>query len=220
MREIILDTETTGFEPKSGHKIVEIGCIEIINRKRTGVVFHHYIHPERDIPEDAFRVHGISLEMLAGKPVFAQIASELHEFIKDTHIVAHNAPFDVKFINHELKNSNLPHIHPTKIIDTLAIARKKFPGSPASLDALCKRFNIDLTKRDKHGALLDAELLCDVYIELTGGTQNTMVFDMKVSNNINKTQKKYREARNFSVSEEEKNAHIEFMKKIKNPIWS
>ncbi|MEJ0092338.1 MAG: DNA polymerase III subunit epsilon [Methylocella sp.] len=176
MREIILDTETTGLDPSNGHRIVEIGCIELLNAIPTGQVFHVYLDPERDMPEEAFRVHGISLEFLAGKPLFSAISAEFVDFVGDGKIVAHNAEFDMRFLNAELGRVNIPLIGPDRVIDTLALARRKFPGASNSLDALCARFGIDASRRTKHGALLDAEILAEVYAELCGGRQATLVF--------------------------------------------
>jgi DNA polymerase-3 subunit epsilon len=175
MREIILDTETTGLDPAKGDRIVEIGCVELLNTIPTGRTFHVYIDPERDMPEEAFRVHGISSEFLAGKPVFSAIAADFLAFIGEAPIIAHNAEFDVRFLDAELKRLGLPVIRPDGIIDTLALARRKFPGGANSLDALCSRYGIDTSRRAKHGALLDAELLAEVYAELMGGRQTSLL---------------------------------------------
>ena len=177
MREICLDTETTGLDPRQGHKVIEIACIELINRVKTDNHFHCYINPRRDVPQEAFAVHGLSTDFLKDKPIFDHIAYKFIDFIKDSNIIAHNANFDVKFLNFELQLVGIKPLEKSRIIDSLVIARKKFPGSPASLDALCKRFNIDLSKRSLHGALLDTQLLCDVYIELMGGAQEDFKFD-------------------------------------------
>jgi DNA polymerase-3 subunit epsilon len=174
MREIVLDTETTGLDPAKGHKIIEIGCVELLNSIPTGQTFHVYLDPERDIPEEAFRVHGISAEFLAGKPLFAAISGDFLKFIEDSRIIAHNAEFDLRFINAELALVGVPAIEPSLVVDTLALARRKFPGGANSLDALCQRFGIDISRRTKHGALLDAELLAEVYAELLGGRQATL----------------------------------------------
>lgn len=171
MREIVLDTETTGFEPDSGDRIVEIGAVELIGHMPTGRTYHQYINPERSMPEDAFKVHGLGDEFLADKPVFAQIVDEFLEFVGDATMVIHNASFDMKFINAELGWVGKPALPMSQALDTLAIARRKFPGSPASLDALCRRFGIDNSSRTLHGALLDSEILADVYLELIGGRQ-------------------------------------------------
>ncbi|WP_020173971.1 DNA polymerase III subunit epsilon [Methyloferula stellata] len=175
MREIVFDTETTGLDPANGHRVVEIGCIEILNAIPTGQHFHVYIDPERDMPEEAFRVHGISAEFLKGKQVFAQIAEDFLKFVGDGQLVAHNAEFDMRFINAELALLGLPPIGSDRVIDTLTMARRRHPGSPNNLDALCQRYGIDNSRRTKHGALLDAEILAEVYAELTGGRQANLL---------------------------------------------
>ncbi|RMF09710.1 MAG: DNA polymerase III subunit epsilon, partial [Alphaproteobacteria bacterium] len=171
MREIVFDTETTGLDPAQGDRLVEIGCVELYNLVPTGKTFHVYINPERDMPQAAYEVHGLSEAFLRDHPVFAEVAADFLDFIGDATLVAHNAEFDMKFINAELTRLGFPPIGNDRVIDTLAIARRNFPGSPATLDALCKRFGIDNSARTKHGALLDAELLADVYLELRGGRQ-------------------------------------------------
>lgn len=171
MREIVLDTETTGFEPSEGHRIVEIGAVELENHMPTGRTYHQYINPERIMPREAFEVHGLGDDFLRDKPVFKQIGRAFLDFIGDAKLVIHNAAFDVKFLNFELKLIGMPTIEWSRAIDTLAIARQKFPGSPASLDALCRRFGVDNSAREKHGALLDSEILAEVYLELIGGRQ-------------------------------------------------
>ncbi len=171
MREIVFDTETTGLNPLGGDRIVEIGCVELFNRLPTGETFHVYLNPERDMPEAAFRVHGLSTEFLADKPLFSEIVQDFIDFIGDAALVAHNASFDMGFINAELVRVDRPVIDSERVIDTLQIARRKHPFGPNSLDALCQRYNIDNSKRTKHGALLDSEILAEVYIELTGGRQ-------------------------------------------------
>lgn len=172
MREIVLDTETTGFEPSEGHRIVEIGAIELVNHMPTGRIYHQYINPRRPMPKEAFEVHGLSDEFLADKPDFAVVASAFLEFVgADSRLVIHNAAFDMKFLNAELKSAGLPLLANDRALDTVAMARRKFPGSPASLDALCRRFGVDNSARDKHGALLDSEILAEVYLELIGGRQ-------------------------------------------------
>lgn len=171
MRELVLDTETTGFEPAEGHRIVEIGMVELVNLMPTGRTFHQYINPERDMPKEAFEVHGLGDEFLRDKPVFAEIVDAFLEFLGDARLVIHNAAFDMKFINAELEWVRRPALPFERAFDTLTLARKKFPGSPASLDALCRRFAIDNSARTKHGALLDSEILAEVYLELLGGQQ-------------------------------------------------
>jgi len=173
-REIILDTETTGISPAEGHRIVEIGAIELLNHVPTGRTFHVYINPERDMPKEAEAVHGLSSAFLKDKPVFKAIAREFIDFVSDAVLVIHNASFDMGFINAELSYLDLPAIDMGQVVDTLAIARRKHPMASNSLDALCKRYGIDNSKRTKHGALLDAELLADVYIELLGGRQTAL----------------------------------------------
>lgn len=172
MREIVLDTETTGFEPSEGHRIVEIGAIELMNHMPTGQTYHQYINPDRAMPKEAFDVHGLGDDFLRDQPRFAQIGAAFLEFIgPDTKLVIHNAAFDMKFLNAELNRAGLPVLGPDRALDTVGLARRKFPGSPASLDALCRRFGIDNAAREKHGALLDSELLAEVYLELIGGRQ-------------------------------------------------
>ena len=177
MRQIVLDTETTGLSPQGGDRLVEIGCLEIVNQVSTGEVFHVYINPERDVPVEAFNVHGLSAEFLSDKPKFAEIADDFLAFVEDAPLVIHNASFDMGFINHELKMIGRPVIEQARAIDTLLIARKRFPGAQNSLDALCRRFGVDNSNRVKHGALLDAELLAEVYLELMGGRQPGLVLD-------------------------------------------
>jgi DNA polymerase-3 subunit epsilon len=176
MREIVLDTETTGLDPAEGHRMVEIGCIEIVHQIPTGAVFHTLINPERDVPDDAFRVHGHSTEKLSLQPLFADVAPDFLAFIGDDPLVIHNAEFDIKFINAELARLGAEPIAPSRIVDTLAIARRKHPGAPNNLDALCDRYHIDRSRRVRHGALLDAEILVEVYGELLGGRQKSLVF--------------------------------------------
>ncbi|WP_126975235.1 DNA polymerase III subunit epsilon [Frigidibacter oleivorans] len=172
MREIVLDTETTGFEPGEGHRIVEIGAVELVNLMPTGRTYHQYINPERAMPQEAFDVHGLGDDFLRDKPVFAQVADAFLAFIgPDSKLVIHNAAFDMKFLNAELSWCRRPPIAQDRAVDTLAIARRRFPGSPGSLDALCRRFGVDNSSREKHGALLDSELLAEVYLELLGGRQ-------------------------------------------------
>jgi len=172
MREIVLDTETTGFEPNQGDRIVEIGAVELFNHMPTGQTYHQYINPERAMPTSAFEVHGLGDEFLSNKPLFKDIAQAFIDFIGDSQLVIHNASFDMKFLNAELKWVNRPELPMSQSLDTLAIARKKFPGANASLDGLCRRFGIDNSSRTLHGALLDSEILAEVYLELLGGRQS------------------------------------------------
>ncbi|PWE31802.1 DNA polymerase III subunit epsilon [Pararhodobacter marinus] len=174
MREIVMDTETTGFEPSEGHRLVEIGGVELVNHMPTGRTYHQYINPERDMPEEAFNVHGLSADFLRPQPKFNEIADDFVAFFTGATLVIHNAAFDMKFLNFELEKSGRPKLQ-NKVVDTLAIARRRFPGSPASLDALCRRFGIDNSSRTLHGALLDSEILAEVYLELMGGRQPDLV---------------------------------------------
>jgi DNA polymerase-3 subunit epsilon len=171
MREVVLDTETTGFEPSEGHRIVEIGAVELFNHMPTGRTFHVYINPERPMPPEAFEVHGLGDDFLRDKPLFHAIARQFLDFVAEARLVIHNAGFDMKFLNAELARAGHPTLPFDRALDTLQIARQKFPGSPASLDALCRRFGVDNSSREKHGALLDSELLAEVYLELVGGRQ-------------------------------------------------
>lgn len=175
MREIVLDTETTGFDPASGDRIVEIGCIELIDHLPTGADYHVYINPERDMPAEAERIHGLSMEFLSDKPVFADIAADFLAFIGDAPLVIHNAAFDMKFLNAELSRLGYDTLPDARAIDTLAMAKVKYPGSRYSLDELCRRFSIDATSRTKHGALIDSDLLAQVYLELLGGRQKHFI---------------------------------------------
>ena len=175
MREIVLDTETTGFEPNDGDRIVEIGAVELFNHLPTGGTYHQYINPQRNMPEGAFGVHGLSEEFLSDKPVFKAIAQDFIDFIGGSKLVIHNASFDMKFLNAELGWVNRPPLPKSQAVDTLALARRKYPGSPASLDALCRRFGINNSSRTLHGALLDSEILAEVYLELIGGRQPDLV---------------------------------------------
>lgn len=175
MREIVLDTETTGFEPSEGHRIVEIGAVELFNHMPTGKTYHQYINPQRMMPKEAFDVHGLGDDFLRDKPLFKAIAQAFLDFIGDATLVIHNAAFDMKFLNAELSAASLAPLPYDRALDTVLMARKKFPGSPASLDALCRRFGVDNSAREKHGALLDSEILAEVYLELIGGRQPDLV---------------------------------------------
>ena len=224
MREIILDTETTGLDPKAGHRLVEIACIELINRVPTGNVFHRYANPERDMPAEAFAVHKLSSEFLADKPLFASYAEELIAFIGGDDIVAHNAEFDMRFLNAEFERAGKPP-HPGKSIDTVAMARQKYPGQPASLDALCKRLGVDNTMRTVHGALLDAELLAAVYLEMNGGRQHGFALAEETAAAAIAVAPVLRDGpvrppRPHAPSAAELEAHAAFLGKLKNPIWS
>jgi DNA polymerase-3 subunit epsilon len=226
MREIVLDTETTGLDPEAGHKLIEIAALELVNHLPTGKNFHHFVNPEREVTAEAVAIHGIKAEMLVDKPIFASIVSELLEFLGDARLIIHNAEFDLGFINKELKNLGFPPIPSSRAVDTVQMARRKFPGAPASLDALCQRFTIDNTRRTFHGALLDAELLSEVYLELIGGRQAVMLLDA-VDNGAGiavttAPQPIKRLARNPAphVPEpEELAAHAALLTRLKNPIW-
>lgn len=232
MREIVLDTETTGLDPAQGHKVVEIGCVELENRLPTGRTFWKYINPERDMPTEAFQVHGLSEAFLADKPVFADVADAFLEFVGEANLVIHNAGFDMKFLNAELKACGRVPLPMSQATDTVAIARQKFPGAQASLDALCKRFGIDNSSRTKHGALLDSELLAEVYLELMGGRQTGLDLAAETaakgdSDNETSTRstaptsnRPFREPRPHAPSEPEAAAHAKFLEKLKDPIWS
>ena len=174
MREIILDTETTGLDPAAGDRIVEIGCVEILNKISTGKTFHVYLNPERDMPAEAFRVHGLSARFLSDKPLFRAVMHDFLAFLGDARLVIHNAEFDMRFLNAELLREKQEILTMGRVTDTLSLARRKHPGAPASLDALCARYRIDRTRRVKHGALLDAEILAEVYVELSGGKQTAL----------------------------------------------
>jgi DNA polymerase-3 subunit epsilon len=230
--EIVLDTETTGFEPSEGHRLVEIGCVELKDKIPTGRTFHKYVNPERDVPQAAFNVHGISTEFLQDKPKFEEVVEEFVEFIKGKRLVIHNADFDVKFLNHELKLSKKLALK-NEIFCTLKYSRSKFPGQQNNLDALCKRLGVDNSKRDKHGALLDAEILAEVYLELMGGKQVTFELDKKSESATQSATgkqvttsvfvpKKLATAlppRQFTINEDEISAHEQLIEKMKNPIW-
>lgn len=176
MREIVFDTETTGLDPAKGHRLVEIGCVELLNGIPTGRTFHEYLDPQRDMPDEAFAVHGLSAAFLSGKPLFSAIADAFVEFVAGAKLVAHNAEFDFRFVTAELVALGRPALDLGLMVDTAALARRRHPGSPVSLDALCSRYGIDNSRRTKHGALLDAEILAEVYAELTGGRQTSLVF--------------------------------------------
>jgi len=224
-RQIVLDTETTGLSPAQGHRMIEIGCLEMVNRRLTGNSFHYYINPERDIDRGAERVHGITQEFLKDKPVFSAIADELMEFIRGAELVIHNAPFDVGFLNHEFKLLNKkskPITAHCEVLDTLAIARKKHPGQKNSLDALCRRYGVDNTNRDLHGALLDSELLAQVYLLMTGGqtqlfqAEQTIAGDKTMADTVRRLAGDRKPLRIVKASVEELNVHQAFMEMI-NP---
>jgi DNA polymerase-3 subunit epsilon len=222
MREIVLDTETTGLDPAAGHRIVEIACLELLNHIPTGRTYQSYVNPERDVPADAFAVHGLSVEFLSDKPCFAEIADKLVEFIADAPLVIHNAEFDVRFLNAEFQRLARPPLSGDRVVDTLQMARQKFPGAPASLDALCRRFAIDNSTRTKHGALLDIELLADVYLELIGGRQAglELMTAARATAALAAGGRTPRAARPHAASDAELAAHAALVAKLKDPIWS
>jgi DNA polymerase-3 subunit epsilon len=185
MREIVLDTETTGLDPDTGDRLVEIGAIELLNHMPTGRTFHAYINPQREVPLDAVNVHGLTTEFLADKPLFTAIAAEFAAFIEDARLVIHNAAFDMKFLNAELGWAGLPAVPFARAVDTLDLARRRFPGAQNTLDALCRRFGVDNSAREKHGALLDSELLAEVYLELMGGRQPDLTLTVVAAGPMN-----------------------------------
>ena len=221
IRQIVLDTETTGLSPENGDRIVEIGCIELINFVPTSNTYHQYIYPDRKMSEGAYKVSGISDEFLRDKPKFKEVYKDFLTFISDSALIAHNAQFDVGFLNSELSKIQSDFSLSNEIIDTLSLAKKKYPGAQASLDALCKRFEIDTSKREKHGALLDAYLLVDVYIELIGGKQTSLALSRKSTSldNIKKAMSNYNH-RKFKITDQELEEHKNIINKIDNPIWS
>jgi DNA polymerase-3 subunit epsilon len=222
MREIILDTETTGLDPAAGHRIVEVACLELVNHLPSGRQLQRYLNPDRDMPEEAFAIHGLSAAFLADKPRFSEIVDELVGFIGEAPLVIHNAEFDIRFLNAELGRLGRPPLDTAQAVDTLQLARRKFPGSPASLDALCRRFNIDNSARNLHGALLDAELLAEVYLELIGGRQagfDLIQAEVRAAAAIAAAQGPARPARAHAASPEELAAWTALLDKLKEPLW-
>ena len=225
MREIVLDTETTGLKPADGHRVVELGCVELLNRIPTGATFHVYLNPDRDMPAEAFAVHGLSSDFLKDKPRFAEVADDFIDFIADAPIVAHNASFDHGFLCHELKLISRPGISFERVVDTLMLARRKHAAGPYSLDALCARYGIDNSRRTKHGALLDAEILAEVYLELIGGRQATLGLaddsELPASSIDGAIVVRARpEPLKLRVSEAEREAHRAFIATLgENAIW-
>ena len=233
MRHVVLDTETTGLSAKDGHRIIEIGAVEMVNLSVTGRSLHLYINPERDIDAGALEIHGLSFEFLADKPVFANILVEFIDFIADDLLVIHNAPFDIGFLNAELGRCGRPPLSMERVIDTLSLAREKYPGAQASLDALCRRFGVDNTHRDLHGALVDADLLAAVFVELQGGRQPVLELDDGIKDVLSENttveianlsgftlnERPVKPARLFGVSDAETNAHKGLLSQMKDPIW-
>ncbi len=225
MRELVMDTETTGLDPADGHRIVEIGAVELINHIPTGQTYHQYINPQRDMPVEAFNVHGLSQEFLSDKPLFGEIVEDFLAFIGDATLIIHNAGFDMKFLNAEISTVGLQLIPAEQVVDSLTIARKKFPMGPNSLDALCKRFGVNNSMREKHGALLDSELLAEVYLELIGGRQTALSLveetsETKTSTRTLANARPRPHALPQRVSDSERQAHAELIEKLgEQAIW-
>lgn len=222
MREIVLDTETTGLDPTAGHRVVEIACLELVNRVPSGRRYQTYVNPQRDMPEEAFRVHGLSTEFLSTHPLFTDVAEDFIAFLGDGDLVIHNAEFDLKFLNAELALIDRPPLQGFTVIDTVALARRKFPGAPASLDALCRRFGVDNSGRELHGALLDTLLLAEVYLELMGGRQPGLGLAAEGAKTEGQVQalRSTRAPRPHTASVEEKAAHAGFVENLQDPIWN
>jgi len=231
MREIVFDTETTGLDPYSGDRLVEIGAVELVNHIPTGKEYHQYINPMRSMSEEVIKVHGLTEEFLSDKPTFEEICDDFLDFIgSNSYLVAHNAPFDMKFLNCQLREINKEQIDDSRVIDTLILAKKKFPGARANLDELCRRFGVDNSKRTVHGALLDAQLLADVYLELLGGhepalldSQNDEKVDIKTLSKREPEpnfKKEVRKVRYFEIPENELKNHTDFLQKIKGALWT
>ena len=220
-RTILFDTETTGLEPELGHRIIEVAALELLNDLPSGQRFHALIDPERDVPEEATRIHGFKLSDLAGKPRFAEIAEDLLEFFGDSKLIAHNAPFDFAFLDAEFSRLGRPPLSAIRMIDTLALAKARFPGMPNSLDALCRRFAIDLSARASHNAMLDCRLLADVYVELTGGRQRGLLLSLETAptEQIIYAPVGDRTPRPLVPSAAELAAHAAFVGRLKDPVW-
>ena len=221
-RSVLFDTETTGLDPLHGDRIIEIAVLELINDLPTGESFHHLIDPERDVPADSTRIHGFTNAHVQGKPKFAEIAAGLLAFIGDDKLVAHNAPFDFGFLDAEFGRAGLPKLDRARMVDTLLLAKARFPGMPNSLDALCRRFNIDLSARTSHNALLDCKLLADVYVELTGGRQRGLSLASENGGNLaiaTYTHAGPRTPRPIIVDAAAKEAHVQFVTRLKDPLW-
>lgn len=220
MREIVLDTETTGLDPHSGHRIVEIACLELENHVQTGRHFQCYLNPEREMPEEAFRVHGLGDEFLSGQPRFAEKVEDFLAFVADAPLVIHNAEFDLRFLNAELKWIGRDPLATERAVDTVAMARQRFPGAQVSLDALCRRFEIDNSARTLHGALLDCQLLAEVYLELRGGRQPGLVLSAdKAAQSVQAQPSAARAPRPHAASAAELEAHKAMLEKLTDPIW-
>ena len=226
MREIVLDTETTGLNPETGDRIVEIGCVELFNHVPTGKTFQTYLNPERSMDVGAQEIHGLTDDFLLNQPIFLKIVDEFLSFIGESTLIIHNAEFDLAFMNSELKRIGGKNIEFERVIDTLAVARKKFPGAQNNLDALCRRFNIDNSRRNLHGALLDSEILAEVYLELIGGKEPdlNLVNQKKEDGKKTTTSRRHANKRDktlkYGISQVEEQQHLEFMQNLKNPIWN
>ena len=219
-RSVLFDTETTGLDPRGGDRVIEVACLELVRDLPTGRSFHALIDPERDVPADAARVHGITTAQLRGKPRFAELAPALLDFLGDGPLVAHNAPFDFGFLDAEFARAGLPALDPARMVDSLAVARARFPGLPNSLDALCRRFGIDLSERTTHNALLDCRLLAQVYVELTGGRQRGLeLAAVEASEVANYAPAGPRRVVLVTPSEAQLAAHEAFLSKLKDPLW-
>lgn len=221
MREVVLDTETTGLDPDAGHRLVEVAALELENHVPTGSHLQLYVNPERGMPEEAYKIHGLSEEFLAGFPVFPEVAGQLLQFIGESPLVIHNAGFDLKFLNAELDHAGLAMLSAERATDTVALARRRFPGAQVSLDALCRRFEIDNSTRTLHGALLDCELLAEVYLELRGGRQPglDLAANAETAKQTVSSQRPVRPARPHAPNADERAAHDAFIEGMKSPIW-
>jgi DNA polymerase III subunit epsilon len=224
VREVVLDTETTGLDPAEGHRVVELGAVELVNHLPTGRTFHAYLNPERDMPEEAFKVHGLSAEFLAEHPVFAETVDALLDFLQDSRLVIHNAAFDVRFLNAELARCARPVLAPDRAVDTLLLAQRRFPGQSNSLDALCRRFGVDNSGRELHGALLDCQLLAEVYLHLLGGRQTDLGLAAPVAQRAaagaGPARREARPPRPHAPTAEELAAHAAFVAKLEDAVWN
>jgi DNA polymerase-3 subunit epsilon len=221
LREIVLDTETTGLDPEQGHRIVEVAALELVNHLPTGRTFHSYVNPERDMPEEAFRVHGLSAQFLADYAPFAEVVEPLLAFLEDSPLVIHNAAFDVRFLNAEFRRHSRETLAPGRAIDTLLMAQRRFPGAPNNLDALCRRFGVDASGRTLHGALIDCALLAEVYLHLLGGRQTALGLDRPGTRSVaHGVDRPVRPPRPHAPSPEELAAHAAFVAKLENPVWN
>jgi len=220
LREIVLDTETTGLDPEQGHRLVEVAAVELVDHLPTGQTFHSYLNPQRDVPEDAFRVHGLSAAFLRDYPAFAEVADPLLEFLQDSRLIIHNAAFDIRFLNAELALLAREPLSLGRAVDTLLLAQRSFPGAANSLDALCRRFSVDNAARTRHGALLDCELLAEVYLHLIGGRQIGLGLERPRARGAELgIERILRPPRPYAPSPEELAAHAAFVAKLDDPVW-